>query len=188
MKKDLNRYVEEVMFFSKALNLTSIHDASRFYESFIEPSLRLAELLPNQGRLLDVGSGMGVPGIPILIAKPQLQGVLVERRKKRAEFLRHVSRKLGMNIEVHAQDINKIEHLNVHLCVARAVSKPDVLLKMFAQHCASGALAVFPVAEQAIAQDQSGWHFEQEHLVMSGQQQQRIHQYRYGEHECSTPI
>lgn len=187
MNDPMQTYVEEVMFFSKALNLTSIHEPQRFYDSFIKPSIALAELLPQQGRLLDVGSGMGVPGIPILIAKPNLQGVLVERRKKRAEFLKHISRKLHMNIEVHAQDINKIKHLNVQICVARAVSKPDVLLDMFAPHCSAHALAVFPVAEEAEAVHKKHWTFEQEHLVMSGSQPQRIHQYRYGEHTCSTP-
>ncbi|MDQ6962111.1 MAG: class I SAM-dependent methyltransferase [Mariprofundaceae bacterium] len=182
MKKNLNRYVEEVMFFSKALNLTSIHDSALFYERFIEPSVKLASFLPEQGRLLDVGSGMGVPGIPIVISKPEIQGVLVERRKKRAEFIRHVSRKLDLKLEVHASDINKIPSLEVNLCVARAVSKPDVLLKMFTQHCITGALAVFPVAAEARPKDQAGWVFEEEYRIMSGPQQQRIHQYRYGEH------
>ena len=65
-------YIDEVMKFRRALNLTSISDPELFHARFIEPSLALSEWLPEEGRMLDIGSGMGVPGIPLLMARPGL--------------------------------------------------------------------------------------------------------------------
>jgi len=87
MVDDMQRYIAETMKFSRALNLTAIHDAEEFSRRFIGPSVALCNWIPDSGVLLDVGSGMGVPGIPILIRRPGVHGVLVERRKKRAEYL-----------------------------------------------------------------------------------------------------
>ncbi|MDX8402570.1 MAG: RsmG family class I SAM-dependent methyltransferase, partial [Mariprofundaceae bacterium] len=116
------RWIDEVMRFRRALNLTSVDDPSAFRERFLLPSLAMAAWLPDRGRLLDVGSGMGVPGIPLLIAKPGIFGILVERRLKRAEFLRHLVRTLGLDAEVMADDVNRIPRLEVDVCVARAVA------------------------------------------------------------------
>ncbi|MDX8397950.1 MAG: RsmG family class I SAM-dependent methyltransferase [Mariprofundaceae bacterium] len=158
MQSKLKLYINEVLRFRKALNLTSISDYSEFDRRFVQPSVSLASLMPDEGRLLDIGSGMGVPGIPLLIAKPNLQGVLVERRKKRAEFLRHLSRVLGLNIEVYDADINKLDSLGVDICVARAVTNIEGLLGMCSKHVNQDALAVFPVPrDQAVVEALGDW-------------------------------
>ncbi len=161
-------YVQEVLKFRKALNLTSIADADIFYTRFILPSLRMATLMPEQGRLLDIGSGMGIPGMPLLIAKPSLTGVLVERRKKRAEFLRHVVRKLGLSAEVYDADINALPPLKVDICIARAVADEQQLLEMCNPHVNSNALAVFPVPRSHAAVDVDGWTVSGEYAIGVG--------------------
>ena len=158
-------YVREVLKFRKALNLTSIDEAEAFERRFILPSLALAEWLPERGRLLDIGSGMGIPGIPLLIAKPSLHGVLVERRKKRAEFLRHVVRKLALRAEVHDADINELACLHVDVCVARAVTDESLLLRMCARHANPDAMAVLPVPRNARPADVAGWKVAGERRV-----------------------
>jgi len=158
-------YVQEVMKFRKALNLTSISDAELFHERFIVPSLAMAEWMPDEGRMLDIGSGMGVPGIPLLIAKPGLTGVLVERRKKRAEFIRHVVRKLGLSAEVYDADINDLDCLNVDVCVARAVTDEEVLLQMCTPHANQGAIAVLPVPLSHQPKHVDGWNMVAEHSI-----------------------
>lgn len=158
MKERLELYVHEVLRFRKALNLTSISDKYEFDKRFVQPSIALAEWMPDEGRLLDIGSGMGVPGIPLLIAKPGLQGVLVERRKKRAEFLRHLGRVLGLNVEVYDADVNALPCLGVDVCVARAVTNINGLLEMCSSHVNDHALAVFPVPRgQPVTEDVPGW-------------------------------
>jgi len=159
-------YVQEVLKFRKALNLTSISDASLFNRRFIVPSLAMADWIPDQGRILDIGSGMGVPGIPLLIAMPGLVGVLVERRKKRAEFLRHVIRKLGLHAEVYDADINDLPCLGVDVCVARAVTEEDALLQMCIPHVNPGAIAVLPVPAFHRAAELDAWTVRSEHHVV----------------------
>lgn len=161
-------YVQEVLKFRKALNLTSIDQAGEFERRFVLPSLALAEWLPEQGRLLDIGSGMGIPGIPLLIARPELCGVLVERRKKRAEFLRHLVRKLSLHAEVYDADINELPSLHVDVCVARAVADELQLLRMCEPHANANALAVLPVPRGSKCAQAAGWEVAGEHTISIG--------------------
>lgn len=177
MNRDgLKKYCDEVLRFRKALNLTSVKDEKEFMSRFIEPSVALAEWMPETGRLLDIGSGMGVPGIPLLIVKPGLQGVLVERRKKRAEFLRHLVRVLKLDAEVHDGDINELPSLGVNICVARAVTHIPGLLDMCSRHVEPGAIAVLPVPQAAEPATVEGWRFDMSHSIEAGEEQQ-IHCY-----------
>lgn len=162
-------YVREVLKFRKALNLTSIADAGLFQRRFIRPSLALAKWLPAEGRLLDIGSGMGIPGIPLLIARPKLQGVLVERRGKRAEFLRHVVRTLQLHAEVYAADVNDLPCLRVDVCVARAVTDESQLLQMCSAHANKGATALLPVPRGSAAARVEGWSVAGEHAIALGE-------------------
>ncbi|MBF0281601.1 MAG: class I SAM-dependent methyltransferase [Zetaproteobacteria bacterium] len=138
-------YANEVLRFRRALNLTSVDNLDDFLLRFIHPSVALNQWIPSGGVLLDVGSGMGVPGIPLLISRPQVRGILVERRKKRAEFLKHVVRTLNLNAKVYGDDINALPSLGASICVARAVTNVPSLLAMFSPHVVDGAIAVLPV-------------------------------------------
>ncbi|MDQ7002531.1 MAG: class I SAM-dependent methyltransferase, partial [Ghiorsea sp.] len=60
-------YCDEVMKFRKVLNLTSIKDAGLFHRTFTQPSIALSRWIVDGDIVLDIGSGMGVPGIPLLI-------------------------------------------------------------------------------------------------------------------------
>ncbi len=182
MYDSCDAYVSEVMKFRRALNLTSVSDPELFRERFIAPSLALSEWMPEQGRVLDIGSGMGVPGIPLLIGSPGLTGVLVERRKKRAEFLRHVVRKLELHAEVYDADIHVLESLRVDVCVARAVADQQMLLEMCIRHANPDAIAVLPVPRSSRAADVDGWTVSGEYAISAGssnEQKQMIRCYRY---------
>jgi len=174
----MQRYIEETIRFSKALNLTSVKDASEFERRFISPSVALCRWLPERGVMLDVGSGMGIPGIPILLQRRSLQGVLVERRKKRAEFLRHIVRLLDIDATVHDCDIRDLQGVQADVCVARAVSKPEALLPMIETHMVANGRAVLPVPEMLDANDVPGWQVETVEGVHFGELNQRIHCYQ----------
>jgi 16S rRNA G527 N7-methylase RsmG len=94
-----------------------------------------------------------------------LTGVLVERRKKRAEFLRHVVRKLGLNAEVYDADIHALASLNVDVCVARAVADEQRLLEMCNRHVNPGAIAVLPVPRSRASVDVDGWAVSGEYAI-----------------------
>lgn len=165
MNKACQTYVQEVLKFRRALNLTAISSQAMFEVQFIQPSLSIAQWVANHGRLLDIGSGMGIPGIPLLIAKPGLHGVLVERRRKRAEFLRHIVRTLRLDAEVFDADINDLPGLHVDICVARAVADQSSLLQMCTPHANRGAVAVLPVPRKSDIAHVAGWKMRGEYSV-----------------------
>ena len=164
-------YCSEVMRFRKALNLTSVNNEQEFKKRFVLPSLELGRWLPERGRLLDVGSGMGIPGIPLLIEHRGLYGVLVERRKKRAEFLWHLVRTLELKADVYDADINALESLHVDVCVARAVTDQAMLLDMCSRHANPGAAAVLPVPRGSLPAKVHNWLLVSEHVVHAGEEQ-----------------
>jgi len=167
------------MRFSKALNLTSVDDAEVFKLRFIQPALAMCSMLPDTGRLLDVGSGMGIPGVPVLLAKPGLYGVLVERRKKRAEFLRHIKRSLNLRADIYGKDIQNLPKLRVNAIVARAVAAPGRLLSMCSRHCEDGAVAALTVARKAEPASVKGWQLLRVDNVQSEGEGVIVHRYVY---------
>jgi len=179
MQKDIDCYIAETLKFAKVLNLTSVKDAQVFHQRFIEPSLALCAWLPQQGVLLDVGSGMGIPGIPVLLAQPALRGVLVERRKKRAEFLRHMVRTLSLNADVYDCDVRDLQDLQASACVARAVTRPATLLSMVTPHMVRSAVAVLPTASKMQAASVRGWDLEGSETIAVGSEKQHVQRYRH---------
>jgi len=174
----LDDYCREVLRFRKALNLTSVSDEKEFKLRFVDPSVALAQWMPEGGRLLDIGSGMGVPGVPLLITRPCLHGLLVERRKKRAEFLRHLVRVLKLDAEVFDADINDLPKLEADICVARAVTNVPVLLSMCEPHMRPGGVAVLPVPQSTAAAELFGWKFDGSYTT-SAIAEQKIHRYQF---------
>lgn len=177
MREDIECYIAETLKFSNALNLTSIKNSKAFQQRFIDPSLALCEWLPQEGVLLDVGSGMGIPGVPILLARRGLHGVLVERRKKRAEFLRHIVRMLALNADVYDCDVRTLRHVQANACVARAVAQPEVLLSMIAPHMLLHAVAVLPTASEIRPATVPGWCFEGLETIAFGRVRQHVQRY-----------
>ena len=76
-------------------NLTAIRDPREMLTKHLLDSLAMARFV-DEGRLADLGTGPGLPGIPLAIARPRLQVALVESNGKKARFLREAVRTLGL--------------------------------------------------------------------------------------------
>jgi len=179
LEAQLDLYITEVLRFSRALNLTSVHKADEFRSRFIEPSLAMCGILPEHGRLLDIGSGMGIPGVPLLLARPGQHGVLVERRQKRAEFLRHVKRVLGLQADVYDDDVSNLPALGADVIVARAVAAPQQLLLLCTRHSSCGTVAMLSVSRDAAGASVPGWHFVAAHRFETDRGDMTVHKYIY---------
>src|SRR6266446_2982256 len=94
----VQRYVAMLLAWNEKVNLTAIRDPLEvLYRHFCE-SMYAAAAVPLQGgRLADVGSGGGFPGLPLKISRPDLRVFLVESNLKKATFLAEVVRELGLN-------------------------------------------------------------------------------------------
>ncbi len=82
--------------FNPELNLTRIHNFENMVIKLYVDSILPADLLPLPSPLLDLGSGAGMPGIPLKIWLPQLEVLLAESRRKRVEFLRKAIEHLNL--------------------------------------------------------------------------------------------
>ena len=79
------------------LNLTAIRDPLEIlYRHFCESMYAAVAVPMENGRLADVGSGAGFPGLPLKIIRPELRVFLVESNLKKATFLAEVIRELGL--------------------------------------------------------------------------------------------
>lgn len=88
-------YRDELARWNQVHNLSGVKDPARMVAVHLLDSLALAPLVRGQ-RLADVGSGGGLPGMPLALLRPELEVVLIEPRAKRALFLDHVVRTLGL--------------------------------------------------------------------------------------------
>jgi 16S rRNA (guanine527-N7)-methyltransferase len=80
------------------------------------------QFLPPSARVVDVGTGGGFPGVPIAIARPDLQVTWLEPREKRAAFLRHVARDVPVgNVTVLAGRLESLPHGSFDSGTSRAV-------------------------------------------------------------------
>ena len=102
-------------------------EGDRIWERHILNSLFVCQLLPQGSSLFDIGSGAGLPGIVIALARPDLKVTLIEPLERRVEFLKEAVE--GTEIQVirgRAQDVKK----SADYVTARAVAALDKLKKM----------------------------------------------------------
>src|SRR5512140_185186 len=98
------RYVETLLLWRQRLSLTSAATPWAIVLDHILDSLHLAPLIRPGCRVADIGSGAGFPGVPLAIVCPEAHFVLVESRRKKANFLREVARQVRLtNVEVAEQ-------------------------------------------------------------------------------------
>jgi 16S rRNA (guanine527-N7)-methyltransferase len=75
-------------------------EAARVWDRHLLNCAVVAELVPDGARVVDVGSGAGLPGIPLALARPDLSVVLVEALARRVDWLREVVEDLGLPVEI----------------------------------------------------------------------------------------
>lgn len=95
------RFVELLVGPGVTRGLIGPREAPRIWERHVLNCAVVGELVPAESRVLDVGSGAGLPGIAMLLARPDLQVVLLEPMARRVAFLNEVIAELGLPAEVH---------------------------------------------------------------------------------------
>lgn len=95
-----------------ATNLVGDVSVDSILTDHVLESLAGARFVPESGGLLDVGSGNGFPAVPLLLARPELRGVLLEPRERRWAFLKEAIRELAIDAEVRRERLS--EHRGSH--------------------------------------------------------------------------
>lgn len=127
------RYEELLAGAGVTRGLIGPREADRLWDRHILNSAAVIELIGLGARVIDVGSGAGLPGIPVAIARPDLQVTLVEPMLRRSEFLDEVVGELGIAVQVvrgRAEDTAVRKALaGADVVLSRAVAGLDKLTR-----------------------------------------------------------
>ena len=94
----IQQYMRSLLTWNEKINLTAIRDPLEIlYRHFCESMFAAVAVPIDRGRLADVGSGGGFPGLPLKIIRPEIELFLVESNVKKATFLAEVTRDIGLS-------------------------------------------------------------------------------------------
>jgi 16S rRNA (guanine527-N7)-methyltransferase len=121
----LMAYLDLLQKWNKVYNLTAIRDAESMVTQHLLDSLAVLPHLPLVEHMADIGSGGGLPGIPLAIARPQAEVVLVEAVGKKASFLQQAKIELGLdNVSIHCGRVEEWKsNISFDAVISRAFSE-----------------------------------------------------------------
>lgn len=129
--KQLRAYLETLLLWRERIALISTADPVRLVEHHVLDSLYVAPQLDGCKAFADIGSGAGLPGVPLAIALPATRAVLVESRRKKANFLRAVRRSAQLhNVEVVESRAEDVTQRSFDAVTSRALGAVDAFLRL----------------------------------------------------------
>lgn len=137
---------------NQRINLTGHRDAEAIARRLLLEAAAFARVLPGAASIADIGSGAGIPGLPIALCRPDTHVLLVEAREKRHHFQRAAIRELGLdNAEPIRGRADALEPRRCEGAVAQALSAPAEALELMRPWVASGGwLALATTADRAV--------------------------------------
>lgn len=169
--KQFQLYFKLIVEYNQRFNLTAITDLDSVLAYHFEDSIELTKFIDIQGcrMVSDIGTGAGLPGIPLKIMYPHVPVVLVEVIQKKVDFLNLVIQELGLEgIEVCMLDwrtfLRKTEY-PIDLVCARASLRPDELTRMFkgSSPYQNGKLCYWASADWQVGQKESSYFLKEYH-------------------------
>ncbi len=125
----ISRYVDILASRGLEWGLIGPRELDRLWDRHILNSAALSDMIPTGASVADVGSGAGLPGIPLAILRPDLQMTLVEPLLRRSSFLTQAVDELGITSRVRVSRSRAEDHHHTYdVVVARALAPLDRLI------------------------------------------------------------
>ena len=149
--EQFDTYYQELMDWNQRVNLTAITDYDEVQIKHFLDSLTVTLFLNAQAgglRVIDVGTGAGLPGVPLKIIHPDIKLTLLEATAKKADFLQHLKRQPGLgDVEVVVGRAEDIAHKDGYcekfdLVLSRAVASLPALVELTLPFCRIGGSVV----------------------------------------------
>jgi 16S rRNA (guanine527-N7)-methyltransferase len=139
VQEKLIAYIELLAKWNQAYNLTAVRDRQQMIARHLLDSLAILPLVHGP-RVLDIGSGAGLPGIPLAMARPDISFVLLDSNAKKTRFLVQAVAELGLkNVEVIQERAEKYRPaVKFDTLIARAFAGIADMLSVSAPLCAPG--------------------------------------------------
>lgn len=164
-------YIRLLLRWNQRISLTRVINTTEILRFHFGESVFAASTTPIQdGRLADVGSGAGFPGLALRIFVPSLHVTLIEANAKKAAFLNEVSRELALDaVEIFHGRANEfaIENTKLDYITVRAVGQHDELLKWSLDRLKLHGKLILWLGEPDIKKfsQGKGWNWGQPHLI-----------------------
>jgi 16S rRNA (guanine527-N7)-methyltransferase len=157
-QQQILRYIENLDKWNKAFNLTAVRAPEQMLTHHILDSLSLLTHLNGTEikTVLDVGTGPGLPGIPLAICRPEIKFTLIDSQQKKINFVQHVitSLQLPNVIAVHER-IEKLQRIApIDMVISRAFASLQEYVNLIANVCDSNTKIVAMKGRKAQALDE----------------------------------
>lgn len=142
---------------NRAVSLTSVRNPKAAVTLYTEP-LQILDLMPERGRgkLVDLGSGGGFPGLILALLRPSWTVLLVERAARKVAFLAEAARRLGLRgVQVLERDLQSYSDLpdawSFDILTLKAVGAFDLALTLLDQKGTAGSLAILLAGQDGVS-------------------------------------
>lgn len=148
--ESINIYKQLIQEHNKITNLTSLDDENKIYgELFYDSLIPYKNIdFKNFFSILDIGSGVGVPGILLKILFPNIKLTIIESNNKKINFLKIVVDKLSLKdvilLNKRAEDIKQDQYEKFDIVTSRAVAPLKVIMELSTPYCKTNGLIIEP--------------------------------------------
>ncbi|HVS07287.1 MAG TPA: 16S rRNA (guanine(527)-N(7))-methyltransferase RsmG [Candidatus Dormibacteraeota bacterium] len=136
MRPKVQHYAQLLLEWNRSINLTGARTLDQVEALIADAGALAGASWTGITRVIDIGSGGGLPAVPLAIAMPQVQFTLLEANARKCAFLEHVAATLGLsNVVVAPGRAEELGHLpalreQFDRAISRAAARPQVLLEL----------------------------------------------------------